>query len=523
MKLKFKILTTTFVLFLLFFNLICFATDANYETMLISDTTNYQQPATIDSDLYIADSEYEINNTVNGSVFASVDTLNVNASGIINGNLFVTADNVNIKSDIVYSDTEKDELGNPAITINKSSYIQGNVFILTDKFVLNPGCEIKGDLYICATEVHLEQNSKIDGNVFIASNSLSLNGMISGNLYANVKSFDMQYFGFIDRDLLLNTGNANINGYINRNSFIEATTVTTQDKFINKGNFTVEDANILTFSGEISGDTTIKAKNITTTDKFINQKDFNIINADTLTFSGEVRGNATINAKNITFKYLEDITKPIGENNNKPITCKIHGNLNYSSQNDIRIIENAVVLIEGYIVLGELNKSDYVSPSTQNMFSNIFDYVLNLVNLLILVYIIYALIHKFAPKYLDKTSNITGLNLLKYLGIGLGFLILIPTISILLLISNVGSILGIILLLIYIILLLIAKPMFIISIATFAKNKCTKKLNIYLYILGITVILSLIYLIPYIGFIVSILVNLSGFGMITKSLIPSKK
>ena len=216
MKSKLKFLITTFALFLMFFNSICFATSPNYGTMLISDTTTYQEPSTTDSDLYITESEYEISNTVNGSVFASVDALSVNASGTINGNLFVTADNVNIKSDITYSGSEKDELGNPAITINKSSHIDGNLFILTDKFVLNPGCEIKGDLYICATEVHLEQNSKISGNVFIYTNSLNLNGKIGGNLYANVKSFDMQYFGFIERDLHLNAETAKIKVFLQK-------------------------------------------------------------------------------------------------------------------------------------------------------------------------------------------------------------------------------------------------------------------------------------------------------------------
>lgn len=123
MKSKLKFLITTFALFLMFFNSICFATDSNSEIMLISDTTNYQEPTTTDSDLYITDSQYEINNTINGNVFASVDNLNVNSSGIINGNLFVTADNVNIKSDVFYSDTEKDEFGNTIITINKSSSV----------------------------------------------------------------------------------------------------------------------------------------------------------------------------------------------------------------------------------------------------------------------------------------------------------------------------------------------------------------------------------------------------------------
>ena len=128
MKSKFKFLITTFVLFLMFFNSICFATDSSYETMLISDTTNYQETATTDSDLYISDSEYEINNTINGNVFASVDNLNINSSGIINGNLFVTADSITIKSDVIYSDNEKDELGNSIITINKSSSVSRKCF-----------------------------------------------------------------------------------------------------------------------------------------------------------------------------------------------------------------------------------------------------------------------------------------------------------------------------------------------------------------------------------------------------------
>ena len=468
MKSKLKFLITIFALFLMFFNSICSATDTNYDTMLISDTTNYQEPATTDSDLYITDSEYEINNTINGNVFASVDNLNVNASGIVNGNLFVTADNVNIKSDIIYSDSEKDELGNPAITINKSSYIYGNVFILTDKFVLNPGCEIKCDLYIYATEVNLEQNSKISGNVFVYTNSLTLNGKISGNLYANVKSFDMQYFGFIDRDLLLNAKNAKINGYVNRNSFIEAKTIATDDKFVN-------------------------------------QKDFSVTDADSFTFSGEIKGNATINSKNITFKNKE---------NDNNLTCKIGGNLSYSSTKEIKIPEG--------VVLKGISYNNYTSVASKNIFPNILNYILNLIGLLILAHVLYVLINKFAPKYLDKISNITVLRLLKHLGIGLGFLILVPLVSILLLITNVGSILGLILLLIYIILLLLAKPIFIISIATFAKNKCAKKLNIYLYILIIDVILSLITLIPYVGFIISILVSLIGFGMITRNLIPKK-
>lgn len=469
MKSKFKFLITVFLLFLILWSSICFGTDNNYGTMLISNTSNYEEPAKTNSDLYINETEYEINDTINGNVFATVDNLNINFSGSINGNLFANADNINVKSNFIYSDTQKDNQGNPSITIENFSSISGNAFILADKFTLQPGCKINGDLYICAKEIDIGQNSEIGGNLFVYANKFNLNGKITGNVYAAVQSFDMQYFGFIDRDLILNTKIANINGYIDRNCFIEA-------------------------------------KNITTKDKFINQKDFNVTDADTLIFSGEIKGNAKINSKNITFK---------NKNNDNNLTCKIAGNLSYSSEQEIEIPEG--------IVLKEVTYSNYTSASTNNIFSKILDYILNLIGLLILAHIIHVILSKLTPKYLDKISNITGLSLLKYLGIGLGFLILIPLISILLLVSNVGSILGLIILLIYIILLIITKPIFIISIATFVKSKVAKKINIYLYILGIDVILSLLILIPYVGFIISILVSLIGFGMITRNLIPSKK
>ena len=333
---------------------------------------------------------------------------------------------------------------------------------------MNPGCKIDGDLYICANEVYLEQNSTIGGNVFIYANKLNLNSSISENLYANVKSFDMQYFGFIDRDLLLNAETANINGYIDRNSFITAKIITTQDKFINKGNFTVTDANDLTFSGEISG-------------------------------------NATLNSKSIILKNKE---------NNNNLICKIAGNLSYSSNKEIEIPED--------VVLKEVTYNNY-SSSFKIILSNILDYIFNIIGLLIVAHIIYVIIHKFAPKYLDKVSNITGLNLLKYLGIGLGFLISIPIISILLIVSKIGTILGIILLLIYIVLLIIARVIFIISLATFAKNNLKKDFSIYLYILIIDILLSIIALIPYIGFVISMLVSLIGHGMTTRNLTPVKK
>ncbi len=472
MKSKFKLLITTFTLFLLLFSSICFATDSNDGIMPISEENVEQGVDIRDSDLYVNDEIADIKNTINGNVFVSVDTLNVdpnNNGGIIEGNLFATANNVNIKSNVTYSDSEKDDLGNPAISVDKACTISGNVFVTANKLVIEPGCKIYGDLYVCASEVELSQAAIVYGNVFIASNKLTLNSEIGGSLYATAKTFDMQYFGFISRDLHLVAETATLNGYVYRSSFIEA-------------------------------------KNITTNDKFINQKDFNVTDANNLTFSGEVKENAKINAKNFTLK---------NKNNDKDLICKINGSLSYSSKQEIEIPEG--------VVAKDVTYSNYINTSSNSILSNIWDFVLSLITSLVCVYVIYFLISKFAPKYLSKLSNISGVHLLKCLGIGLGFLILIPVITILLFISHVGSILGLILLFIYILVMIIAKPMFIIFIAIFAKEKLSIEMNSYLYILATAIILSLITSIPYIGFIISLLINFTGFGIVIRNLMPNKK
>ncbi len=471
MKTKFKFLIILLFLVILSYTPFCFATSSD-DIMLIStndsESITSQPKENTRSDLYITDNEYKINNIVEGNVFASVDTLDIvpqSNGGIITGNVFATANSVNIKSDITYSENEKDELGNPTISVNNITSIYGNVFIMADKFVLEPGSEINGDLYVCANKIVLGQNSIVYGNIFAIGNDMDLNCQVGGDLYANTKNFDMKYYGFIRRDLHLNSQNASINGYVYRNSFISS-------------------------------------DNIILDDKFINEENFNVENANKLTFSGEVKGNASINCKEITF----DTNKS---------NCIIKGNLNYSSKERLNL--------EDGVVLKEINYSEYKSFKTNNILSNIWNYILNLLTSLACSYVIYLLLSKVTPNFADKLADLTWISLLKALGIGLGFLILIPILSILLLISNVGSILGLIVLLIYIILVIIAKPIFIISIATFAKNRISDKLNIYLYILGITLILSLIYLIPYLGFAISMLATLIGLGIVAKNLIPIKK
>ena len=465
MKSKSKILIAIFTL-LLIFSTFCYATDeSSYQPM---DNDLYE-------DLYAGNEDvFNLKNTIKGNGFITTGTLNIdpeNNGGVVEGDLFVTAGNVNIKSDVTYSDSEKDGFGNSKITINKYSSISGNVYALTNKFVLEPGSQINGDLYVCANEVTLEQNAKVNGNVFVVTNNLYLNSEINGSLYATAKTFNMDFYGFINRDLHLSSANANINGYIYRNSIIEA-------------------------------------DELKTNDKFINQKDFTVTNANKVVFSGEVNGNANINAKEIIF---------MDKNGDQNINCKISGNLKYSSNNNIEIPDG---------ITGDTIHSEYInkdSSETKTVWSVIGDYIKDLVTLLIISYVVYFIVSKYMPNYLDKISDITAKNLLKYIGIGLGLLILIPIIALLLLLSGIGHILGFVIALIYIAFILISIQILIVAISKFAKNSLKYDIKVPLYILIISAILVLTYQIPFLGGILSTLINITGFGMITKHLIPNKK
>lgn len=123
------------------------------------------------------------------------------------------------------------------------------------------------------------------------------------------------------------------------------------------------------------------------------------------------------------------------------------------------------------------------------------------------------------PKYIDKISNFTVLSLLKALGIGALAFILTPIISLLILITVIGSPIAILLMIIYILLLMLGTPIFIIAISAFIKSKIEKPINTLIIILLVTIILFLIELIPYVGFIISILKTLIGLGILTKSVI----
>ena len=445
---------------------ICFATDVNPDVVPISmengipvDTST---PSDIkNNDLYISDKEASISGTIIGNIYASVDTLNISSSSesnssssIISGNLFATASTVAIKSNVSYSDEIDKDGDKKLLSINDFPIIGGNVFVTANKFIVDPGVEIKGDLFICANEIVLSKNAVIYGNIYAVCNKMNLNCQVSGDVYTNCKDFNMNYYGIVYRDLHINSGNATIGGYAYRNLFISS-------------------------------------DSIVTTSNFICAKDLNVENANKFVFSGKVQGNATVKSKQIEFKNEED---------GKSIDCKIIGDFNYTSKNEIEVSKD--------IVAGNSNFTKY----TSNPLKGVGSFLINLLSTLIYVLVAYWIVRKFMPNFFNKLSNVSTKNMLINLAIGLGILVLVPVACILLLITGIGSALGVVLAMLYVVVLLIATPIFTILITEYIKKFKNLNINSFVLLIIVSVILQLLFKIPFVGSMLSFLATLTAIG-----------
>lgn len=193
-------------------------------------------------DLYLKNEKnYTLKESRNGNIFANAKNFTINPKengGEIQGNLYVTARTVTLQSDVKYSDNQQDDNGEKSIeSITASSVIYGNAFICTDELILEPGSVISGDLYVIADKIEISTGVYIYGSVFAISNNIKLDGLIKGDLYATTKTFTMNYYGCVTRDLHLDAQKTVINGLLYGNAFINSNNLTTTKDFVVNGNF----------------------------------------------------------------------------------------------------------------------------------------------------------------------------------------------------------------------------------------------------------------------------------------------
>lgn len=305
-----------------------------FSIIVLLNSIVFANNITNNGDIYIGDNEAtEITNMILGNAFVSTKDFVLSPyeeGGIITGDLFIIADNVSLKSDVTYTTDGKVE------TVNISSKIFGNAFVIADKFVLEPGSSIEGDLYVIAKEVEIGQSSVIYGNAFIASDKVNLSGQIAGNTYITSKEFTMNYNGLILQDLYLASEDASLSGIIRRSAFINSNNIITNSDCIVYSNLNAE--------------------------------------ASSIELAGEVKENAKLVGKNILFHP----------------TASILGNLDYCTRNKLEISSE--------IVSGETNFSKLSNFNFEKILSKLISFASLIIYCMLFYFIIKKFFNNFMDK-----------------------------------------------------------------------------------------------------------------------------
>lgn len=355
---------------------------------------------------------------------------------------------------------EENEIANQVT----STEVEGNETSNTNSTEENTTENIHtGNLYLFGN--NLVMDKLVDGDVFIIGNKVKITGQINGSLYviANQISFD----GALVRHSIYTCANYmyynNSGTYENEsNAYIIAHTLET------------------TYSSYISRDAKILASDVT--------------------FKSAMGRNVDIICNTLSLGEDKDV-------------AEIWGNLNYIANNELVISED--------IVKGNVTYS-------KQYFGNSITGILIAFGICIVTSLAtYIILKKLTPKFIENiyANKISAVSLLKALGIGLATIITIAIFIILLAGTGVGILLAIILSLLFVILYIIATPILSIRITHSLKNiiKVEKNYLSYVLIILVTIILHSITLIPFLGFILGLIINIISIGLIVNVFLPHRE
>ena len=321
---------------------------------------------------------------------------------------------------------------------------------------------IEGTTFAVGEEVHI--NGTINGSLFVAAQTIFINGEVTGNIYATGQNITVTAES--GKDVFL----------VGANIIVDSQAQIGRDLFIAAASLMQEG----TISRHLFG------------------------GGQRFTLNGSVGGNASIDIQQLTLQS----------------SASIEGNLNYQSPNEAVINSNAT--INGTTDWEDTTQSmSDRSPSQENrLIRTLIGFLWSILSTLV----VWFMIKLWHPHFWMDSIRFIPASPLKTIGIGLLALILTPLAVILSILTIVGIPLGLIVMALYTIMLYLSHIVTAIFIGTWLAKIFkwkTLKNEIWLVLLGL-VLLKLIDLIPFINFIVGLLVILIGLGALVLSLYKSR-
>lgn len=373
-----------------------------------------------------------------------------------------------ISEDIVTEDTYNEETDLDADieedSKDTSSDVTTNTTETTDESFK------KSDVYLTGDDVTIDYI--VDGNLFVIANNVTINSQIGGDAFICANTVTIGEQGYIFSNLFTLSKNVNVNGVV-------------YDLYSASENTTI--------NGYVYRDIRV--------------------GSNTVNILGMIGRNAYVDCVNLNFVQDDDVNNE--EETGITSQGTINGNLKYSSTSEASIPEGAVT--------GEIIFDQEIVSDNDNMIQEL---IISLGTFVVTAIIIWLLCLWLAPKFLNKaTGLITTKKVLPVIGFGILTPIVAILISIVLLALGITATIGFVLLAALFVLMLISTSIFIITINNIICNKLKiKKTSGVLGMLVVSaVVLWIIGLIPFIGFIVKLIAVIMGLGITVSNLVLKEK
>lgn len=332
--------------------------------------------------------------------------------------------------------------------------------------------ETNGEQDITTTEN--EEPEIYNDNLYLFNDNVVMNQLVDGNVYIVGQ-------------------NVEITGKVNGSLFVIADTVTfSKDSYIMQSIYVC--ANELYLNGAANDLYAIANKVDMSYDSFMLRDLY--VTANSFNFNGGAGRNAFVSAKDFNFVTTEGSA------------AIVYGNLTYTSSNELALSND--------LVQGEIKYSKYENAFGEKSVQDIIlDYIVDFLKVLLYTVAVFLLALWLAPKFVEKSSSFIGKKSAMALGVGIISFVVAIVVSICLLFSVIAIPLGFAIFVLFMLMLSIAFAVTAICITNKVKEKFkfNNKYSTALTLILVTLILWALEQIPYVGFVVSIIVSLIGFGI----------
>lgn len=322
-----------------------------------------------------------------------------------------------------------------------------------------------GDLYLFGYDVVMDK--LVDGNVFIFGKNVEITGRVNGSLFVFGDKVTFGENTYIVQSIYACANSLTLNG--GANDLYAAANVID----MNYNAFMIRDLRVL---------------------------------ANTFNFQGGVGRDAFVEANNFNFETTSGSS------------AIVYGNLTYSSNKELELSNE--------VVQGEINYSNPQNfEHTDSIQEIILNKIINLLTTILFTAVVFLLIAWLAPKFVEVSKDYIGKKALTSFGIGILAFILAIFVSFALLFSYIGVPLAFAIFGVFTLMMAISFTITTTCITFKAKEKFnfSKKYLTIITLVVVTIILWVLEQIPYIGIIISIIVNMFGLGTLLSYLFIKNK